>query len=91
MKRIFSVFEAKARLSELIRIVRSENEVIITDRSKPVVRMVPIKEKGVRTLSDRMMGLERQGLIASPKPDKVELEQHPLPVGVLAKFLRDRD
>ncbi|MDP9190369.1 MAG: type II toxin-antitoxin system prevent-host-death family antitoxin [Acidobacteriota bacterium] len=35
------VFEAKARLSELLQDVRAGKEVVITSHGKPVARLVP--------------------------------------------------
>lgn len=35
------VFEAKARLSELLQEVKSGKEVVITSHGKPVARLVP--------------------------------------------------
>ena len=36
-----SIYEAKARLSALIRAVASGEEVVITNRNRPVARLVP--------------------------------------------------
>jgi prevent-host-death family protein len=35
------IYEAKARLSELLQRVRSGNEVVITSHGKPVARLIP--------------------------------------------------
>ena len=39
-----NILEAKNRLSELIRAVQAGEEVVIANRGKPVVRMVPADE-----------------------------------------------
>jgi prevent-host-death family protein len=51
------VFEAKARLSELLQEVKSGKEVVITSHGKPVARLVPAeanvkpnRAKAVRTI-----------------------------------------
>ncbi len=38
------IYEAKTRLSELIRDVRRGEEVTILDRGKPVARLVPLEK-----------------------------------------------
>lgn len=40
MKHVFSVYDAKTNLSKLLRIVKANHEVIITDRGRPVARLV---------------------------------------------------
>lgn len=47
----FNIYEAKMRLSKLIRLVRAGQEVIIADAGTPVARLVPIDPpRTVRTL-----------------------------------------
>lgn len=40
MKYVFSVYDAKTNFSKLLRIVKANHEVIITDRGQPVARLV---------------------------------------------------
>jgi prevent-host-death family protein len=55
------VSELKARLSEYLAHVKSGMEVLITDRGKPVARLVPLsRSKDVKESLSRM---EKQGLI----------------------------
>jgi prevent-host-death family protein len=56
-----AVSELKARLSEFLGQVKAGGEVLITDRGRPVARLVPIS--GARTVKDGLSALERQGLI----------------------------
>ena len=91
MKRTFSIFEAKARLSEIIRIVREKHEVIITDRSEPVVRMVPFKSSRHLGIEEHFEDLCRLGQISlAPKKPAIP-KQSPLPEGMLRKFLKERE
>ena len=41
---IVNIFEARNRLSGLIRAARAGEEVVIANRGKPVVRLVPVEE-----------------------------------------------
>jgi len=56
-----AVSELKARLSEYLNHVEAGMEVLITDRGKPVARLVPIpRSTGLKASLVRM---EKQGLI----------------------------
>jgi prevent-host-death family protein len=44
-----SVSEAKATLSEQLRHVKRGEEVVLTERGKPVARLVPAGEQGAST------------------------------------------
>jgi prevent-host-death family protein len=56
-----SVSKLKAHLSEYLNQVKAGNEVLITDRGKPMARLVPISQKKVTRESVTRM--EKQGLI----------------------------
>jgi prevent-host-death family protein len=55
------VSELRARLSQFLGQVKAGGEVLITDRGRPVARLVPIS--GARTVKDALSALEKQGLI----------------------------
>jgi prevent-host-death family protein len=55
------VSELKARLSEYLNQVKAGMEVLITDRGKPVARLVPIPRS--KDLKDSLVRMEKQGLI----------------------------
>ena len=87
----FSVAHAKARLSLLIRAARDRQEVVITDRGRPVARLVPY-EPEEKTLDDRLEALCARGQLLAgigsprdpwPAPTKVP--------GALARFLDERE
>ncbi len=61
-----SISEAKAKLSALLERVKSGEAVTITDRGKPVARIVPIDPSTV-DWDERIERLERQGVITRPK------------------------
>jgi len=58
---VAGVAEVKARLSEYLARVRGGEEVLVTDRGRPVARIVPVTD-GAPHLSE----LERRGLLRSP-------------------------
>lgn len=56
-----AISELKAHLSDYLKQVKSGNEVLVTDRGKPVARIVPISSK---TLSrESFSKMEKEGLI----------------------------
>ena len=65
MKRSTSISELKARLSAYLDLVRQGDEVVVTDRGRPIARLAPIGgadlEMGRREL------LLRTGRMNSPK------------------------
>lgn len=60
------VADLKARLSEYLARVKSGEEVLVTDRGRPVARLVPV---GVEIIADdeaetaRLTAMEREGLV----------------------------
>jgi len=56
-----AISELKARLSEYVNRVRAGEEVLITDRGKPIARLAPISRVTMAKAS--LARMERQGLI----------------------------
>jgi prevent-host-death family protein len=56
-----AVSELKARLSEYLNQVKGGMEVLITDRGKPVARLVPVSRN--KDLKESLVRMEKQGLI----------------------------
>ncbi len=85
------VSEVKARLSEFLDRVRRGEEVVVTDRGRPIARIVPESEPDVR-----LGELERRGLVRRPTQTLPELwptvedEESEPPSGVLAALLAER-
>ena len=79
MNASFSTYEAKARFSEVLRLVHSGTPVTVTRRGEPIAEIRPI-EKTPLTLVERLDELERRGVLvrrrAPPSPS--------LPVGKLS-------
>ena len=86
----YSIYEAKARFSELIRRVRRGGTIIVTYRGAPVAEIRPI-EAGTPALETRLEDLERRGLLVRPpdtdSPDLRPVADRP---GALRRFLEER-
>jgi len=60
------IAELKAKLSEYLSRVRAGEEVLVTDRGKPVARLVPVGEgvgPGDQVEKARLWAMEREGLL----------------------------
>jgi prevent-host-death family protein len=82
--------EAKARLSELLRDVQAGREWVITERGKPVARLVPASApRG--PLEDRVKRLEDAGVVERRPISQYSLPP-PLPLtNELARRILDED
>lgn len=56
------VSELKASLSKYVAHVKSGEEVVVTERGKPVAKLVPIPRDD-DPMTERMRDLERRGLV----------------------------
>ena len=86
----YSIREAKARFSEVIRRVREGRIVTISCRGEPVAEIRAIDGRSKQTLDGRLEELERNGtLIRSTLPRRLfrPVERRP---GALARFLAER-
>ena len=87
MVKHYSIFEAKTRLSELLRYVKQGVEVIVTERGAPVARVTRLEPE--KNLASRIDNLKKQGSIIPrkgtfwPKFKKVK--------GALERFLKERE
>ncbi|MBW1956628.1 MAG: type II toxin-antitoxin system prevent-host-death family antitoxin [Deltaproteobacteria bacterium] len=54
--------EAKIQLSKLMKWVKNGQEIILTDRGRPVGKIVPM-DKEALPLADRIRHLEEQGVL----------------------------
>jgi prevent-host-death family protein len=80
LRRTAGVRDAKARLSQLLRDVQLGQEWLITERGKPIARLVPISQDRA-PLEERLRRLEDAGLIERaaqrvlPLPPPLPLER----------------
>lgn len=88
---IYSVYEAKARFSEVIRQVRDGKTVTVSYRGEPVAEIRAIEDQRSPTLDERLAELERNGALVRstiPRRKLGPVERRP---GALARFLVERD
>ena len=81
--------EAKIHLSLLMKKVRQGMEIIITERGKPVGKIVPLNNRRL-SLAERVNDLEMRGIIKEKKSLPKPLPP-PIPVGgkIAQKFLQE--
>ena len=90
MARTYSIYEAKARFSEVIREVREGETVTVSYRGEPVAEIRAIRQSKTPTLDERLDHLERRGALlrpAHPRRDFKTVADRP---GALARFLAER-
>lgn len=89
MKSSYAIHEAKARFSELVRVARSGRDLVITDRGRPVARLIGMGEP--TRLADRLRDLQAQGVLtAFPEIADADIQPIARRRGALARFLADR-
>lgn len=87
----YSVYEAKAKLSEILRLVKADREVTITERGKRIAKIIPYDVEAESTLDGRLEALRREGQIqqAGVSPKQLEIAGQKVE-GALRRFLEDR-
>jgi prevent-host-death family protein len=91
MRSQYSIYDAKTRLSEIIRLVKRHHRVTITDRGRPVAEIVPLAQAA--SLKSRLAALEEAGevLPARNRSAATALRAVAKRPGALRRFLVDRD
>ena len=85
--------EAKIQLSKLLKNVQQGNEVVLTDRGKPVGKIIPIKTKEL-PLSARLKRMEEKGLVQELPANYYKKMPAPIPVAddlALKMLMEDRE
>lgn len=90
MERIYSIYEAKAKLSEVIRHVKKNGRVTITDRGKPVAEVIPYVHKEI-SLEERIKELEEKRLLSPAVGHPANIKPLFKKKGALKRFLESRD
>lgn len=70
MTKQVNIYEAKARLSQLIQQVEAGDEIVIARHGKPVARLVPLQ----RTVAPRQLGSLRGKIWMAPDFDEPDQE-----------------
>lgn len=89
MKRTVSTYEAKARLSQLLKKVKEGDVVTITHRGEPVAELRRVEQRK-ESLEERLERLRQEGLVSRPTGKSVfkPLARRP---GALRRFLKSRE
>jgi len=85
----YSTCEAKARFSEILRLVREGKTVYITYHGETVAEIRPTREP--EDLSERLERLRDEGILHSPARRVGELGVVADKPGALERFLSERD
>jgi prevent-host-death family protein len=88
MARTYPVYEAKAKLSEILRGVKRGRSVTISDRGTAVARVVPID--AATDLHSRLQQLEREGALVSATGKANAIRPLARKPGALRRFLHSR-
>jgi prevent-host-death family protein len=80
--------EAKINLSRILRRVRHGAEIVITDRGKPVGRIVPVRESAV-DLDELVSDLEARGVLAEKREEPRLYPPLPLGGSLAQKLLQE--
>ena len=88
-KNYIGIREARINLSKLIHDVRGGMEIVITDRGKPVARIVPAEGQNL-SLEERIKNYESCGLIEScPIPCKTVSAPIALPKNFAQRCIKE--
>ena len=89
MAKTYPIYEAKAKLSALLREVKRGRRVTISERGEPIAVITPVKRSG--DLASRLEELERAGVIQRAAAPLAQI--HPLArkPGALRRFLETRE
>ena len=95
MPREYSLYEAKAKLSALIRQVREGRSVVITVHGQPAAELRPIERTAPKqTNAERYEELTRRGLVTPARVRPSDAQAWPVGArkpGALKRFLEERD
>lgn len=86
----YSLYEAKARFSEVIRLVRQGRTVTVTYRGTPVARIQPVEGESTE-IESRLRRFEDAGVLQAEGNSTGPLERIARKPGALARFLAERE
>ena len=90
MRDTYSLYEAKAKLSAIIRQVREGRHVLVTVHGEPVAEIRPVA-RDAGDLAARLERLAERGVLVRGEPRERALRPVARKPGALARFLADRD
>jgi prevent-host-death family protein len=86
----YSLYEAKAKLSAIIRRVREGRRVVVTVHGKPVAEIRPV-EQDATDLAARLERLVESRIVVHAERRGTALRPVARKPGALGRFLADRD
>jgi prevent-host-death family protein len=84
----YSIYDTKAHLSKVLKIVKSGQEVIVTERGEPIAKLIPFLKKE-ETFEERIKRMEKEGTLIRPK-GKPNFQVGKRVPGGLEQFLEER-
>ena len=91
MAETYSTYEAKAKLSEILRKVARGKTVLISRRGEPIAEIRPLRREPA-ALEQRIGELREQGVLSAPSPRMAaRLKPVARRAGALRRFLADRN
>lgn len=86
---LVGIREARLRLGKMLKAVQEGVEWVITDRGRPIAKLVPIAREDLK-LEERIKRLEEAGWV-TPPPKSAKPLPPPLPVqdGIAQQMLQD--
>lgn len=90
MRDTYSLYEAKAKLSSIVKRVREGRPVVVTLHGEPVVEIRAIAPRG-GSLVAKMGRLAERGILVRAAPGASALRTVVRRPGALKRFLDDRD
>ena len=90
MARVYSTYEAKAKLSEILRRVRAGQRVAISHRGEVIAEVTPV-EAPRHGLRERLRRLEAEGILAPARQKRNPFPRLARRPGALKRFLASRD
>ena len=90
MRNTYSLYEAKAKLSAIIRKVREGQPAIVTLHGKPVVeiRAIDRPDEGIEA---RIRELRERGILSGPENPRAKFKPGARVPGAFKRFLEERD
>lgn len=86
----YSLYEAKAKLSAIVRRVREGHTVVVTVHGEPAVEIRPVAPKATG-IEARMAELEARGVLTPARSRRRKFKPVIHRPGALKRFLEERD
>lgn len=88
MAKRYSIYEAKAHFSELLRRVKNGAEVTVTERGTPIAKVIPFAAQ--ESFEERLQALSRSGQIIPRSKRGFHFSGRAV-AGALKRFLDERE